>query len=530
MEEKENKKDILKNETNNKKETTSTDLKNSQDELSKRKNNKSKIILIIAGCLVFLIVIIILSSLNNHSKYNNYNGNSNSDYANYTRNDISQYDIRFKCSLVNENNEEIVSNSYIGTDMYSYGLGDNLLCNLETSNGYKKEFNKVTFVLASNNIELEKVYSEDDSININTSYGSKNSTFVTLSTTQNALDLNKVKMKLHINGNIKDSEKYLIELSSISITTSPNTYDYLKLLTLELNHDSIRVVRDNGKLKFQAAKSDGTYKTTSVYTCKSSDNWCVVNNAAQTFYYQNQEEKNIVLIQDSQDNNIINIFYDTNNGIIATYGGSPRWLYSKNDKNDGTYIYIKNENNESYGIVDKKGKVIHDFNLNMVCLGNTDGSRCLSYSIDGNIFVNKKDNKYGIVKIDSNDVVIDYKYDDIKILNSKYFKASENGKWYIYDVATKDKHLEKSFDDIYVLLENTLIVSDGEYWTFIDYDNNPIINDKIKVNSEYKYVNYYTDTQNSNIIHIGFYNNDYGLDQAYESYDYNISNKVLTKK
>ena len=499
----------------------------------------SKIVMVISICFVFLLLLLILIIPKN--KNNNNSNNIDSERMNYTKNDISDYSLKFKCSLLNDKDEAVAIDKYTGEgthllEVNSYGLGDNILCNFETSNDYKRLFKEMTFVLTENYIKLEKAYSNDGNININTSYGNNNSTFVTISSKNNITNLNDIKFKFYVNGIPNQNEKYNIKLFSVRINTSSTTYDYLKQLTLEFDHYSNRVIRDNGKLIFQTATSDGAYKTTSEYTCKTSDDECIINNEPQTFSYQNSGEKDIVLIQDEENSNWINVFFDTNHGIIATYGGNPRWLYPKNDKNIGKYIYILDKKNVNYGIVDKKGKIVHDFNLSRDCLANLDGELCLEYSIEDNLFVDIKNDKYGIVKIDSNDIIIDYKYDNIKLLNNKYFKAKENGKWYLYSFANKDKLSgEEGYDNLFVVNDNILVVENDKYLYITDYYGKKLTEERIKDLSD-QYNEYVCCGNNpgikvdvkGNIVTITTYNKNNWED--YKSYEYNIEKSTLIEK
>lgn len=521
-----NKKDTKKNEEEIKNGKTSNNVNKSHDKLTQDRLTKERNYKIIIFIIIFIIVIIMATSiLIKYFRKSNYDNNINYNDETYIRNNITEYDIGFKCSMINENSEEIESYDYTeGNNNGVYGSGDNLLCNLISSN-YKKKYKKVTFKLSGKYIKLEKAYSNDSSISVNTLNQDNNSVLITLESEQYIKELKGVKLRLSVDDNLKNNEKNNIDISDITIFTSSYTYDYLQQLSLELKHNPVRVVRNNGVLKFQVVSSDGTYETTSEYTC--TDKSCNVNTAMQAFYYQNSEDKNIVLISDYQGEDDLRVFYDVNNGVIATYGGIPRWLYTKDGEEK--YIYISDRSNNNHGIVDKRGNIVHDFNLNIECREYQGSNLCINYSIEDNLFVNKSDNKYGIVRLNSNDIVIDYKYDDIKLLDSKHFKAKENEKWYVYNINTKNKQINQAYNDIYFLSDNILLVLYDDYWRFINFDNKEVISDKIKYDSEYKYVENIIEDKDSNIIKISFCNDFCHDTERAQVYRYFISSKKLEK-
>ena len=177
---------------------------------------------------------------------------------------------------------------------------------------------------------------------------------------------------------------------------------------------------------------------------------------------------------------------------IGKYGDDISWL-TLNDEDE--YIYIKSSETEKYGIIDKNGNLIHDFDFNdsfsVRFIDNSannnkvDSIRLMDkksvYSIKDNMIIASKDDKYGIVEIKSNKVIIDYQYDEIGLINSKYYMAKNNDKWYIYSFDTKEKHIEEGFNKIYNYIDNTLMVeTDGKIY-FRDYNNKNLTEDTIEI-------------------------------------------------
>ena len=96
-----------------------------------------------------------------------------------------------------------------------------------------------------------------------------------------------------------------------------------------------------------------------------------------------------------------------------------------------------------------------------------------SYSVENNMIVNVKNNKYGIIKITGNEIVIDYLYDNIELLNDKYFKVKENNKWYLYSFEKKDKEKEESYIDL-MIIDNILFSINEDNNLYIENGNNII--------------------------------------------------------
>ena len=114
------------------------------------------------------------------------------------------------------------------------------------------------------------------------------------------------------------------------------------------------------------------------------------------------------------------------------------WLYDESGRgtnNEGRYIKVRNDYSGLYGIIDKDGNLIHEFNL-----GIPDGNAEIKkqfmlnkYSIADDLIVDYQNGKFGVVKITSNDIVVDYQYDDIELVDSTTYKAKLNDEWNTYN-------------------------------------------------------------------------------------------------
>jgi len=479
----------------------------------KMKDKNKKVVLCVILVLLILIILYIISTILPKKDY----VHENNKESNISVNNISQYDIKLECSLVNENGEKISGKGYIDNNFSIYGSGDNVLCELE--NMYKKSFDKISFEFENEIIKLQDVYSNNSNVNINISDKNNKST-INITTTEEEINLGDIKLKFNINDKPTNNDRYIIMLSNLRLITSPTSEDYLDFLSLELKYDSKRVVWDNGKLKFQYIGNSGNFEVVNEYACKSQYKYdCTVNVASQMFAYNN-EDSNIVMITDGN----YNILFDKTKGIIDTYGDKPQWLHLEGGI--GKYIYINKKDSNKYGIIDKNGNVIKEFNLNewpyTVYMRFS-----LRYSIENDMLVDIKNDKYGIIKLTSDDIIVDYIYEDLDLINSKIFKAKNDNSWYVYDIKTQQKYIEEGFDYIHYASDEILIVEKDNMLHLKNYNNKKIIDDTIKITKE-DVIQAYVDYSNNNIISIHICKDEYCHDYK-ERYEYNIADNKLSK-
>ena len=221
--------------------------------------------------------------------------------------------------------------------------------------------------------------------------------------------------------------------------------------------------------------------------------------------------------------------------VVEKYGSKAYWLQDKQigkySPNSGRYIVIKDKDNKYYGIIDSNGNTIHSFNIEYK---NDDFSSIYQdfYSIENNYLVNSKNGKYGITRITSEDIVVDYIYDDIRLLDDNNYKALENDKWYVYSIANKTKVLNDGYDYILGIYEGALVVVNNKKLYIKDLQGNDLINAPIDVYDdiiEHPSVvdNYGVSIEkDSYILTINISKNHKG----YEKYKYNIATKTLEKE
>ncbi len=477
--------------------------------IEKNKKNYISIFIIVIGLILILILV---NGIKNYQDKDEYNVTNNSTI-------FDKEMFNFECDLVDPEEKE---KNYPTYTSYNYGVGDYVYCKINNYSNFKPTELNISYYNEDNkNINLVSVKSLTDDWKIKLNSTEKYNDISMVSISDN-LELKNIVFKFYIknNENITDN-KYIIKISTVELKRNHEKYNiYNKDIELATGQN-YRLKFTKDKIESYKLSNDGTYIKIKEANCKE----CHIY-VPQAFIYEDYQNGKVVI--DDSDNT--KILYDMNKGILGTYSAI-YWLYPKNKSyEEGTYLYVGKKDKDKYGIIDKDGNLIKDYVLDKMCYGNQTPNMCLSYSIEDNLLVDKKNDKYGIIKITSDDIVIDYKYDDIKLINSKYFKVKQNDKWYIYNYAKKNKQIEEGFDIIYELTDNILIVPRNGYWHFINYNNNLVNYEQIEINEEYNYIYYYTDSKDKNIIHICFSTDEYGHDIKKESYIYNINDNTLKKE
>ena len=139
----------------------------------------------------------------------------------------------------------------------------------------------------------------------------------------------------------------------------------------------------------------------------------------------------------------MSVLYDFNKGVIGKYSSEIEDL----DK----YFIVKDIKTEKYGIIDKDGKIIRElksdgFGIKVAPCLNTG-----TYSLEYDLITEKKDKKYGIIKITQDEIVVEHQFDDIRLYNNKYFKAKIDGLWYLYDLNTSTQIIDKGYQELFIV-------------------------------------------------------------------------------
>lgn len=505
------------------------------------KSKKSLVIIcIVVGLIIFAIIGFVVGKNNSNSE----NSENPENLAN--ADNLSADSVGFNCFLADEsgNKADIMSSNI------AYGKGDYLLCNIGIS---KRNYsiNGITFDFVSDDVEVINISSAQDDLKI-TFDNQKDKTFVSI-TSENIIgysDIGSINFHLYI----KDNKSFEINLKDMNISNSGDKEDkYLKEKKITLNNDNVRYYKKDGSIIFEKVQSDGLFKKVNEYKCNDgSYTGCLISPASQSFAYV-PANKNVIMLVD--DNYSTMVMFDIDKGVIGTYGGSALYLYSSERKNNegGTYIYIQAKNSDKYGIIDTNGKLVHEFNLNGAHNQSTEeyinGMLRTAYSVENDMIIEKKNGKFGISRIKSNDTVIEYSFDLIRLFvdskytdsseitkaNSKYFKAKINNQWYLYSFETKNKVINEGYDNLFLVNDEIVIVEKDNHLYIKDIKGNNLVNDKIEdLSSEYIeapccVANAGIEINvNNNIVTIKTYRDNYNIED-YNQYEYNISKKALTK-
>ncbi|MBR3523077.1 MAG: hypothetical protein IKN87_00105 [Bacilli bacterium] len=254
------------------------------------------------------------------------------------------------------------------------------------------------------------------------------------------------------------------------------------------------------------------------------------NNKAFIIEYEGKPVKAVKIV----------LFDIVNNKVVGTYGTKANWLYKNDSKisDDGEYVLIQKLNSDAFIIIDKDGKVIKDnfypTGANVTGVGGYVLSKN-KYSIENDYIVSLKDNKEGITRITSDDIVIDYKYDNICFIDNTYFKTLENDKWFLFSFDTKGKVLSDGFDYIFGIYNNVLVVYNDRKIYIKDLTGNDLIDTPIDgLDNPNIHESIYGPVArldgNTIIIKVVNWNTETTSLDEVTTYKYNIATKTLEKE
>ncbi len=245
-------------------------------------------------------------------------------------------------------------------------------------------------------------------------------------------------------------------------------------------------------------------------------------------YNSNNTIKKLVII--NPENNLIYNEYYNVDSVIGL---------------NNEYIYFSNKTENKNIIIDTKGNTIKNLanrELAIKVFSPLAGDIRLDY-MSYDLIVTVENGKYGIESLLSDKKIIENKYEDVRlfdmtmlenspsfnIYNGKYFKAKENGKWYLFNISTGEKVLNKGYDRLYLLDSQTMLIYENNYLSFVDYDGKELIPDKIETSSLKNYDNNFLPKMIEGIQitkendNINIYVSDLG-----KTYTYNLNTKTLT--
>lgn len=330
------------------------------------------------------------------------------------------------------------------------------------------------------------------------------------------------------------NDKFVVNIKNIKIISDKKIYN-------NIDHTSTFDIKIDGNYKYERKenpkqivfyKNEGNgYKEINKYECSGE----CFEYAAQCFSYVDLTNGKMFIVDDNKA-----ILYDMNKGVIGEYVTPLFTLYDRSDSQyKQKYFVGRKTQNGKYGIIDFDGNVIKEY------IADSLGNKLIcdinyqTYSLEDNLITIKKDNKYGITRINNNDLLIDYQFDDIRLYNDEYFKVKIGNLWYLYNF-NNEKVINEGYKQIFMVASGILITQVDDYLYIKDYNGENIIADKIKVLSEYNDkaccgatygINVFLDSANNNIIHIIVDNGKIDENEFIQyKYEYNIKEKILTKK
>ena len=504
------------------------------------KRSKSKEIVMYVGIILMALTLILMKFLmteelpKEKEKENNNIEIIRPDNAN----DIEENMLDFKCLLTDKEGNKI------NNDISIFGKGEYLVCNIEVSYSYSESIASMSFDFYSEDIELLDMKTANEKLDVSL----ENNHALIKRLNNNIIsrtDLSEVSFYLYI----KNNKNFEIDLNNVNIgIVDEDRVDYMSTKNITISNGDSRYYKENNSYIFEKVQDDGTFKKVNEYVCSASTpNNCYAPPASQSFVYEN-DNKNVTMISDYVNNAYV--MFDNEKGVIGTYSNAV-WL--RNEDSTNTYIYVQQKDTNKYGIIDVNGKLIHDYNLDEINATTIIGMIDNVYSVENNMIVDQKNGKYGIVRINSNETVLDYNFDSVrlfvtnrkensdinenykKIVSGKYVKASLNGKWYLYSTSTKNLVFNEGYDYIHVVNDSIVVTIQGNQLNIKDINGNNLINTPVQsLATEYADYACCGDNLGVEINSIGdvveikaYASTRYGSN--YNNYEFNTSSKTLNQ-
>ena len=482
------------------------------------KKNKKIIIIIVSILLIISILGIVLYLYFSKDKKEN-----NLDLKDLNENKETNEDNKpIEYKYTKEGPGFVCSNKELYTNTINYEKGEYVYCEISFElNGAGPGITEIWF---ENTHDDDIEYIEIKDVFENWKLDSKDGIIHLKSDTPVSFGDGLYKVKFRIIPSTQ-KEKLLISFKNIKYKNENNEYyqtdDSIIELSINKENNYIHKMsdKDDEIIFYKFDKTKG-YEEINKYKCKNES--CYEYASQCTSYIDRYNGKMFIHDGDKA------ILYDFTKGIIGTYQQGIDMI----DK----YFIVQEPKTKKYGIIDLNGKIIKE--LTSDGFGNKVGP-CFNedtYSIEHNLITEKKDNKYGIVKINQDEIVINHNFDDIRLFNDKYFKAKQEDKWYLYSIESKEKIIEEGYKELFIANEEVIITQIDNYLYIKDYQGNNIIEDKIKVlidNNEGACCGAsggITIKEEKGIITIFVDEptND-GIDYKEQKYEYNIKDKKLTK-
>jgi hypothetical protein len=195
------------------------------------------------------------------------------------------------------------------------------------------------------------------------------------------------------------------------------------------------------------------------------------------------------------------ILYDILTGNTDIFNNVKEGIYVRPAEYNAFGINVLEYNDKTYQLVSNDGKINRkvDVELQLSCY---EGCHVLSNEVNDLLPV-KKDDKYGLQKLSTGEILLSYEYDDIDVYVSScksvktdtfgaycdsyeylpYFYAKKDGVFNIYNAKTMGRVTNEGYDKIWTLSDKIILVYKDKYLSFKYLDETDVIEDKIFVNN-----------------------------------------------
>lgn len=266
----------------------------------------------------------------------------------------------------------------------------------------------------------------------------------------------------------------------------------------DIEDTSLAVINIYDDFTFAKAENkddiDSTKSIIRTYNCKKDDCMVYVSDSFNTLYDNrfiilNEMEK--VFIYDFSLDKVVSNLYDE---FVSVYED---------------YYVVKSES--KYGLISKSGVEVVSADYDLLDFDK-------KYESYIKVF---KDDLYGVLDLDNGNLVIDTKYKDINICDTKYFSILKDGLWYVID--KNENVLTKGYEYVFGFNKGYISLKDNSL-QFLKYnkENEELLNENVI----YLYENSEFDIKkNSSYISIEVNNGE-----EKNKYQYNISRNNLINK
>ncbi len=222
------------------------------------------------------------------------------------------------------------------------------------------------------------------------------------------------------------------------------------------------------------------------------------------------------------------LMYNIKTGNVKKYDNVKQIFYPSDNK-----LHAFENNDGTFSVVSYDGKVDSKFE-NLRIWNHLIEEAYLSY--DNDFVVTTVDNKWGVEKLLEKETIVEHKYDSLRLLD-KYFDQYYSPDYYIGEIDGKSNlyYLKDSkpvttqgYERIVTLDSNTLLVYNNKEFSFIDFNENKLTTDTIKVQGnlfptkrEYGFY-VVANEEDSNVVDI------YAGDDLLISYHYSYNLKTKT--